>query len=312
MPRIEELFEPLTAKSAAYGKHKAGDVAFVTNGFKENGVVGFVTPLPIDIVYNFVGIVVSTFCEATVHAPPFIARGNGGSGLMVLKPQQPITVAQLGYISAHINESLRWRFSWSRQASVSRIRRLEIPSPETSPVQFRVKDLLPAIGDVTKPRWRASFKLFVLDSLYQIEPGEYHNAGVLPRGKTPLVSCGDAKNGISAMVRVPKNHIHSHKMTIAFNGMNTLTTKYHPYKFAAKDDVAVCVPRKPLRLSTEIFLQMALNQERWRYSFYRKCFMEKLKLFAISLPAKNGNVDEDTMEAIMNTSPYWSVFRAFV
>jgi hypothetical protein len=57
---------------------------------------------------------------------------------------------------------------------------------------------------------------------------------------------------------------YNRKLTIAFNGMNTLTTKYHPYDFATKDDVAVWVPRKPWRLSTIVFVQLMMAREKWR------------------------------------------------
>jgi hypothetical protein len=91
--------------------------------------------------------------------------------------------------------------------------------------------------------------------------------------------------------------------------MNTLTAKYHPYEFAAKDDVAICIPRAPLRLTTELFIQMMINRERWRYSYYRKCFAEKLRRFVIHLPSKKAGLDEDTMQAVVEAAPYWDYIR---
>ena len=103
-----------------------------------------------------------------------------------------------------------------------------------------------------------------------------------------------------------KDKVYKNRLTIAFNGMNTLIAKYHPYEFAAKDDVAICVPRAPVRLTTEIFIQMMLNRERWRYSYYRKCFADKLRRFEIYLPATNaGNLDEDVMQAVVKAARYW-------
>ena len=76
--KIEELFIPHTARSSGFKSYEAGKVAFITNGFKRNGVLGFVKPKPADKVFRFTGIALSAFCEATVQMPPFIARGNGG------------------------------------------------------------------------------------------------------------------------------------------------------------------------------------------------------------------------------------------
>jgi hypothetical protein len=145
MPRIDEVFTPHTARSVGFESYTKGEVAYITNGLRDNGIVGFVKPKPRDKVFAFAGIAVSAFCEATVQIPPFVARGNGGSGLMVLEPKVSLTADQLGFFAAYINTFLRWRFSWYRQASVERIRRLQIPDPKTaSSGSFPVKQLLPA------------------------------------------------------------------------------------------------------------------------------------------------------------------------
>ena len=144
MPRIDELFTMHTARSTSLEEHEAGAVSYVTNGLRDNGIVGYVTPLPKDKVFKTIGITVSAFCEATIQVPPFIARGNGGSGLIVLEPKEPMTLDNLGFVAAYINAFIRWRFSWDRQASVQRIRRLTIPDPKTSNARFPLKELLPA------------------------------------------------------------------------------------------------------------------------------------------------------------------------
>ena len=101
-------------------------------------------------------------------------------------------------------------------------------------------------------------------------------------------------------------------VTIAFNGDNALTSKYHPYRFAAKDDVAVCHPKKPLEPTTQLFIQTMVNRERWRYSYYRKCYAEKLRRFEIGLPSKRGEIDEGTIRAVVEASPYWPYLQTQV
>ncbi len=144
MPQIDDLFTPHTARSTGFERYAPGDVAYVTNGFRDNGVLGFIKPKPGDKIFKFLGLAVSAFCEATVQIPPFIARGNGGSGLLVLEPKVPLTADQLAFYAAYINTFIRWRFSWYRQLSVKRIHRLQIPKPEAATGKFPVKELLPA------------------------------------------------------------------------------------------------------------------------------------------------------------------------
>lgn len=309
MPTIEGLFRLHNARSRGFEVHQPGTVAFVTNTLRDNGVLGFVKPMAQERVFDFVGIVLSTFCEATVQIPPFMPRGNGGSGLMVLEPRSALSPAELASIAAYINARLRWRFSWYRQATLDRVRRLHIPAPSSSVVPFRVAELLPRVCDMPERKFPRKWKLFRLDSIYAMEPGAYHEAAKLPSGRIPLVSCGETDNGILRFVQVPQERLYHHKLTIAFNG-NTLTAKYHPYMFAAKDDVAVCSPLSPLHISTELLIQIMLNRERWRYSYYRKCFMDKLRRFAVLLPARDGRIDEDDISIAMGASPYWEHVRS--
>src|ERR1035437_5548428 len=254
MQTIEELFELHTATAAGFVRYQSGDVTYVTNGFRNNGVIGFIKPKADDDVFTFRGIAVSAFCEATVQIPPFVARGNGGSGLVVLEPRKPMTTEQLAHFAAYMNTTLRWRFSWSRLATVERLRSLKVLSPKDCKIQYNVRKLLPARSIPKAVSWKLDLKAFALSDLFSLQAGDHHNAAILPVGDIPLISCGDDKNGICAFVDVPFDQLYKYKLTVAFNGMNTLTTKFHPYEFAAKDDVAVCTPLNPMRTST-LFLR---------------------------------------------------------
>ncbi len=309
MTTIDDLFILHTAKSSGFSSYQSGKTAFVTNGFRNNGVLGFVTPKAKDKVFSFVGIALSAFLEATVQVPPFIARGNGGSGLIVLEPKQAIPVSRLLHIAAYINRALSWRFSWYRQATSDRIRHLPVPFPESLPAPtFRVISFLPTDAPTTKTRSPLIYAPFRIGSLYNLHPGEYHSILDLNQGDTPIVACGGSNNGIAGYVQVPSEHIHANRLTIAFNGA-TLTAKYHPYSFAAKDDVAVCVPKLPLRLTTELFMQAMIGREQWRFSYYRKCFRQKLENTEVLMPVKQGSLDEDLMEEMIQATSYWEFLK---
>ena len=309
MPTIDDLFLAHTARSLGYESYEPRNAAFVTNGLENSGVLGFVTPKSGDKVFDFVGIAISAFLEATVQAPPFVARGNGGSGLIVLEPKQEMSAAQLGHVSAYINSALRWRFSWYRQATVRRIKYLDIPHLEEATGAFRISPLLPLCKDgddsVTSD---LTYEPFKIESLYALHPGDYHCLTDLQCGSTPIISCGTMNNGIAGFVKVPSERMYSDRLTIAFNG-STLAAKYHPYAFAAKDDVAVCFPKSRLRVSTELFIQVMLGREQWRFSYYRKCYRRKLEKTTVLLPAKNGQIDEDAIYAAITATPYWPFLK---
>lgn len=304
MKRIDEVFNLHRARSDIYPRYKSGSVPYIGNGLSDNAVIGLVKPLPNDKVFKFAGIAVSAFCEASVQVPPFVACGRAGNGMVVLEPKQKMTVGQLAYYAAYINEVVRWRFSWYWQTTADRLKRLQVPGTPPSTVFFPVRNLMPKMGKPVAATPKPKFARVTLDSIYDLKAGDYHSVGHLPAGKVPVVACGETDNGVCGYFDMTK-HVYSHKLTIAFNGA-TLTAKYHPYEFAAKDDVAVCFPKRPMRLTTQLFVQVMLERERWRFSYYRKCYKEKLARVTVPLPMKKeGGIDEDAIENIMKSTPYW-------
>lgn len=305
MKRIDELFVVHRARSDILPRYQPGDIPYIGNGFSNNAVAGFVTPRQGDSVFHFRGLAVSAFCEATVQVPPFLPCGRAGNGVLALQPIRQMTSTELAFLAAYINMAVRWRFNWYRQTTATRVSPILVPDEVPHAISFSVQAELPKVSRVRQKEWALNLEAIALGDLFDLVPGDYHSLASMPVGNVPVVSCGDRENGISAY-RAVQAPLYRGKLTIAFNGMNTLTAKYHPYHFAAKDDVAVCTPRHPLRLTTLLFIPVMLNRERWRYSYYRKCFVEKLKRFKVKLPVKNGTVDEDTIQAIMESSHGWA------
>lgn len=315
MARVDGVFRVHRARSDLFQAYEPGPVAYVSNAADTNGVVGFVEPKEGDAVFGFPGIVVNAFsrtpgsCGARVQTPPFLACGRSGNGLLVLEPMREMTLPELAYYAAYLNEAHGWRFTWYRQATKDRLSGLPIP-PEAEHIAFPVAELLPEQSAGVAELLAPYFGLVPLGRLFDLQAGDYHAESDLPPGAVPLVSCGDQDQGVVAYVDVTPEHVYRHRLTIALNG-RPLTTKYHPYGFAAKDDVAVATPRDALRLTTLLFIQAMLNRERWRYSYYRKCFMDKLRRFEIPLPIHvGGALDEGAMASVVESTPYWGYLQA--
>jgi hypothetical protein len=309
--KVKELFNLYNARSRAFEDHEEGDIPFISNGLANNGVVGFVKPLKSERVFDFRGICLSAFCEATVHEPSFLPRGNGGSGLIVLEPRTSMEMKELLFYSAYVNANLRWRFSFGRMVTKERVKEIELGKYDPSVEYSDVSQWLPKRDKIKESPEIRGFGFIPITSLFTLHSGDYHKASAIPRGKYPLISCGEEDNGIIGYVDVPNDKLYRETLTVAYNGQ-PLTTKFHSYEFAAKDDVAVCIPKKRMKISTLIFIQYMLNQERWRYSYGRKCFNEKLSKINISMPLhSDGTIDEDTIEKIVFNTSYWNFLNSY-
>lgn len=124
---IEKIFKPTNAKSKGFESYDNGDTPFVSNGKLNNGIVGYVTPYENDRVFKKKGICISAFCEATIQHPPFLPRGNGGSGLIVLTPINEMTNEILTFYAAYINKYCSNLFSYGRMVTLERLKKLRLP-----------------------------------------------------------------------------------------------------------------------------------------------------------------------------------------
>ncbi len=124
--------------------------------------------------------------------------------------------------------------------------------------------------------------------LFDVHSGDFHSIGDLDAGNIALISCGDLGNGLVGYFDIPDDHQYSRAITVAYNGSWPLTTKYHPYAFGAKDDVAVLVPKEDMEQCVLLYVAALLNRLIWRYSYGRKCFKEKLQDVPLVMPVKKG------------------------
>lgn len=142
------------------------------------------------------------------------------------------------------------------------------------------------------------YKFFPITDLFKVKSGDFHATKELDQGKIPLISCGEYDNGLVGHFDIENEYMYSKTITIAYNGQ-PLTSKYHPYRFGAKDDVAVLLPLVDLDESTLIYIAAWLNHRRWRYSYGRKCFKNKMKQINIELPAhEDGSINEDFISSL--------------
>ncbi len=158
-----------------------------------------------------------------------------------------------------------------------------------------------------------------LDELFEVRSGDFHATAELDPGGVPLISCGDGNNGLVGFFGVPSEKTYERGITVAYNGQ-PLTAKFHPYRFGAKDDVGVLVPRGKMQDSTLLYVAGVLNRMKWRYSYGRKCFQKKLSAVVIAVPVRKDNgvevVDEGVIEGIFPRGykefvPAWGGSRDF-
>ena len=149
--------------------------------------------------------------------------------------------------------------------------------------------------------------LVELGMLFDIRSGDYHALRELAPGNVPLVSCGDTDHGYIGRYSIPPEKRHENAVTVAYNGA-PLLAKYRPYSFGAKDDIGILYPHEDTSELSKVYVAATLNALRWRYSYGRKCFKNKLLNFRIDVPTRTSEsgtlqIDDRQVRTLLGDRP---------
>ncbi len=253
------------------------------------------------------------------HEYKFGAKDN----VTICVPKEEMSLPVIYYLVSVIDNE-RWRFSYGRKCYYNKMCEQKFPLPindqgridieyieENIKVDFEtVTPVKNEISPINPPK---KLKEFILGAdLKNLIAGKYHSISELDEGLVPLISCGEFNNGLIGVFDIPPKNQFFNTLTVAYNA-KPLTTKFHSYKFGAKDDVAVLRNDDNLKHSTLIFIGAMLNKQTWRFSYGRKCFNDKLKTQSIYLPINDeGKIDEEYIKNLISNTPYWQHLSKFL
>jgi hypothetical protein len=310
--KLSCLFKFLNAKSKGFEEYPSGDIAFVTNGFRNNGVVGYVTPLRGDRVFHFEGICISAFCEATVQKPPFLPRGNGGSGLLVLEPRESMALEELMKVASYINSVHGWRFSYGRMVNVERVKDLEINLDFKPHLDKTVQEIIPHHTSSRLEFKNIKFKLFNITDFFTLERGHFHALDRLKEGPYTTVSRVAEDNGVVGFFGKPKN-------AKAYPGgtITVATTSGDAFvqlnEFIATDNVVILIPKTSFSVEDLFFIACMINRERWRVSYGRQCYKAIFAKTNIFMPVNDdGSLDHEYMRTVVSNSYNFRAVKSFL
>jgi hypothetical protein len=77
----------------------------------------------------------------------------------------------------------------------------------------------------------------------------------------------------------------------------------------ATDNVLILRPRRQFRITTLFFIQLMINSERWRFSYGRQPYKRIFSKTIISLPVRNGEIDEDYIQRLVTNCYGWKSIK---
>lgn len=138
------------------------------------------------------------------------------------------------------------------------------------------------------------------DGLCLVEKKTALPQNALEIGETAYVTTSSLNNGVSNFVDAEPN-FQGKCLTVALNGSVGETFFQFDY-FLTSGDNAVLVLRGEYDPYLLFYIAVMIRNHQWRYNYYRKLNLLKLKKMTIPMPWKNGSIDTDYIKNIVENS----------
>ena len=232
---------------------------------------------------------------------------------IILTPKRDYSKEYLFYIAAIIRRT-RWRYNYGRKITPLRIASLNVIRPD----EFETRQsyntfyekLYPIKGIVRSVSKKIrKLKTFSITELFLLERGQFHAIDRLEKGKLATISRISTENGLVGFYEKPSEAKEYPPLTITVS-----TVTGHAFlqinPFIATDNVVICKPKKPYKITTLLYIQAFLNKVKWRYSYGRQCYKRIFQKTIVFLPITNKNeIDEEYIAKIVKNQPYWKEFE---
>jgi len=209
-----------------------------------------------------------------------------------------------------IMKSNKYRYSYWRQANTT-LKDLLIPSKEEIPwwvYTSKIPDYSDIKESLNKERLsldNKKFEYFEIQDLFELEKWKWPLVSEIEENKNWIhfITASEKNNWVSYIINY--NHTHNwNTISVASNG-SVGESFYQEKDFCATWDLNILIPRFELNKYIAMFIITIIRKEKYRFSYWRKWWIEKMKNSKIKLPVDTSwNPDRDFMENYIKSLSY--------
>lgn len=262
----------------------------------DNGVYGF-----FDIKNNYASSIITVPSTGTV-GQAFIQEKNCSvdDNCLVLIPLRKLSNEKLFQVAFQIRIN-KWKYRYGRQITPERLasQKVKLIKSKINYNDFSQK-LLPKKNDKIKVEENTNIKLVRVSDLCDITKKTALPQNAMDRDGTPYVTTTSKNNGVSNFVN-EKSNAKAKCLTVALNG-SVGETFFQFDDFITSGDNAILTLKKGYNPYLLFYVGTMVRSQRWRYNYYRKLSLTKLKKMTIPIPYKSGGIDLEYIEKIVKNS----------
>ena len=229
--------------------------------------------------------------------------------LLILIPKQKLTIIQLFQVAYQIRLD-KWKYKYGRGITPTRIKAQKVKLIE-SKINYEtfVKENTPKKKEKQKIKKNKNIKLVPViylrnkreNGLCGLNKKTALSQNQLEDGNTSYVTTSSKNNGVSGYYDEDSN-FKGKCLTVALNG-SVGETFFQFDDFITSGDNAVLTLKNKYNPYLLIYIASMIRNHKWRYNYYRKLNLTKLKKMTIPLPFKNEKeLDLEYIENIVKNS----------
>lgn len=299
--KIKDLFEIEYGERQFHNKEwlfdQEGDNILISSKGIDNGVYGFYN---IQNKYNQNIITVQgygTIGEAFVQLFPCSVDDH----LLILIPKRKLSIEELYQVAFQVRMN-KWAYKYGRGITPTRLGEQKIKL-ENLKVSFdkMVKELTPKEKPKQKIQENKNIQIMKVKYLCEIKKKTAipQNAMNL-NGNVPYVTTSSMNNGVSQFADEEPN-FEGKCLSVAMNG-SVGEVFFQIDDFITSGDNAVLTIKEGYNPYLLLFIGTLIRNHQWRYNYYRKMSLDKLKNLELPIPMKNGKIDLDYIEKIVKNA----------
>ena len=273
-----------------------GQNILISSTGEDNGIFGF-----FDISNNYQAPFITVPSTGTV-GQAFIQEQDCSvdDNCLVLIPIKKLSKEELFQIAFQIRLN-KWKYRYGRQITPERLATQKISLIDSKQSYEKISQkLLPKKVSKVKIKTNTNIKLKRVDEICDILKKSALPQNTMDLDGTPYVTTTSKDNGVSNWVNEEPN-AKGKCLTVALNG-SVGETFFQFDDFITSGDNAILTLKEKYNPYLLFYIGAMIKNHQWKYNYYRKLNLSKLKKMPIPIPFKNGNIDIGYIEEIVENS----------
>jgi len=220
---------------------------------------------------------------------------------LVLVPKEKLSIEKLFQIAFQIRLN-KWKYKYGRQITPKKIEEQEIVL-ENIKINFdkMVQALTPKEKQKHKIKENKNIQIKKVKDLCIIEKKTAIPQNVMNlNGHVPYVTTSSMNNGVSQFADEEPN-FEGKCLSVAMNG-SVGEVFFQVDNFITSGDNAVLTLKQSYNPYLLFFIGTLIRNHKWRYNYYRKMNLEKLKNLKLPIPINDERIDLEYIEKIVKNS----------